>query len=208
MSRYILGVSGASGAIYATRTAMHLKKFGHSVSLIVTAPGRDVVKFEGQETLFEFADKVYDVDDFFAECASGSADYAGMAVVPCSMGTLGRIAAGTSDNLLVRSADVCLKERRPLVIVPREMPYNLIHIENMARVTRAGAVVIPASPQFYSKPANIEELVDTVVAKVLKHMGAALGEDCSGIVKPWNGSAGQELPADGGSQNALGGPIC
>lgn len=208
MSRYILGVTGASGAIYATRTAMHLKRLGHEVSLVVTAPGRDVVKFEGQESLYGFADKRYDVEDFFAECASGSADYAGMAVVPCSMGTLGRIAAGTSDNLLVRSADVCLKERRPLVIVPREMPYNLIHIENMEHVTRAGAIVVPASPQFYSRPATIEELVDTVVAKILKHLGAASAEDCAGIVKPWNGNASQELPADGGSQNALGGPIC
>ncbi len=204
MSRYVLGVTGASGAIYATRTAMYLKKFGHSVSLIVTTPGRDVVKFEGQESLYGFADKVYDVDDFFAECASGSADYAGMAVVPCSMGTLGRIAAGTSDNLLVRTADVCLKERRSLVIVPREMPYNLIHIENMARVTRAGAVVIPASPQFYSKPAGIEELVDTVVAKVLKHLSAVSVERCAEIVKPWSGTDG----VDCGSESALGGPIC
>ena len=208
MSRYILGVTGASGAIYATRTAMHLKRLGHEVSLVVTAPGRDVVKFEGQQALFDYADRTFDVDDFFAECASGSADYAGMAVVPCSMGTLGRIAAGTSDNLLVRSADVCLKERRPLVIVPREMPYNLIHIENMERVTRAGAIVVPASPQFYSRPASIEELVDTVVAKILKHLGAASAEDCAEIVKPWNSSASQKLPADGGSQNALGGPIC
>ena len=185
MSRFILGVTGASGAIYATRTAMHLKRLGHDVSLIVTAPGREVVEYEGQKTLFDYADCVFNVDDFFAECASGSADYAGMAVVPCSMGTLGRIAAGTSDNLLVRSADVCLKERRPLVIVPREMPYNLIHLENMERVTCAGAVVIPASPQFYSKPATIEDLVDTVVAKILKHLGAGSAADCAGIVKPW-----------------------
>lgn len=209
MSRYILGVTGASGAIYATRTAMHLKRLGHDVSLIVTAPGREVVEYEGQKALFDLVDKTFDVDDFFAECASGSADYAGMAVVPCSMGTLGRIAAGTSDNLLVRSADVCLKERRPLVIVPREMPYNLIHIENMARVTRAGAVVIPASPQFYSRPASIEELVDTVVAKILKHLGAASGEECAGIVKPWNGGSPEcGMPAGCGPENALGGPIC
>ena len=184
MSRYILGVTGASGAIYATRTAMHLKRLGHQVSLIVTKPGRDVVEFEGQNALFDYAEKVFNIDDFFAECASGSADYAGMAVVPCSMGTLGRIAAGTSDNLLVRSADVCLKERRPLVIVPREMPYSLIHIENMERVTRAGAVVIPASPQFYSRPQTIEDLVDTVVAKVLKHLDA-LGNN-ENIVPGWN----------------------
>lgn len=184
MARYILGVTGASGAIYATRTAKYLKKFGYEISLIVTKPGRDVVEFEGQKTLFDYADRVFDVDDFFAECASGSADYSGMAVVPCSMGTLGRIAGGTSDNLLVRSADVCLKERRPLVIVPREMPYNLIHIENMERVTRAGAVVVPASPQFYSKASTVEELVDTVVAKILKHMNALVtGEN---IVPSWN----------------------
>lgn len=184
MARYILGVTGASGAIYASRTAMHLKRLGHEVSLIVTAPGRDVVEFEGQGELFNYAEKAFNVDDFFAECASGSCDYAGMAVVPCSMGTLGRIAAGTSDNLLVRSADVCLKERRPVVIVPREMPYNLIHIENMERVTRAGAVVIPASPQFYSKPASIEDLVDTVVAKVLKHLHAI--KDDENIVPCWS----------------------
>ena len=209
MSRYILGVTGASGAIYATRTAMHLKRLGHDVSLIVTAPGREVVEYEGQKALFDLADKTFDVDDFFAECASGSADYAGMAVVPCSMGTLGRIAAGTSDNLLVRTADVCLKERRALVIVPREMPYNLIHIENMARVTRAGAIVVPASPQFYSSPASIKELVDTVVAKILKHLGAASGEECAGIVKPWNGGSPEcGMPAGCGPENALGGPIC
>jgi len=167
---------------------MYLKKLGHEVSLVVTKPGRDVVEYEGQKGLFDYADRVFNVDDFFAECASGSTDYAGMAVVPCSMGTLGRIAAGTSDNLLVRSADVCLKERRALVVVPREMPYNLIHLENMERVTRAGAVVIPASPQFYSRPTSIEELVDTVVAKVLKHLGAGSAADCAGVVKPWAGS--------------------
>ena len=185
MSRFILGVTGASGAVYATRTAMYLKKYGHHVSLVVSVPGREVVKYEGQDSLYGYCDETFDIDDFFAECASGSADYAGMAVVPCSMGTLGRIAAGTSDNLLVRSADVCLKERRKLVIVPREMPYNLIHLENMERVMRAGAVLIPASPQFYSRPASIEELVDTVVSKILKHLGALA--DGTEIVQSWKG---------------------
>jgi 4-hydroxy-3-polyprenylbenzoate decarboxylase len=109
-----------------------------------------------------------------------------MAVVPCSMGNLVRIAPGTSDNLLVRAADVCLKERRPLVIVPREMPYNLIHIENMKRVTLAGAVVIPASPQFYSKPASVEELVDTVVVKILKHLGVDATQVAT-VSKAWSG---------------------
>ena len=185
MSRYVLGVTGASGGIYATRTAMHLHRCGHDVTLIVTHPGKQVLEYEGQNALYDYCKDVCNVDEFFAECASGSANYAGMAVVPCSMGTLGRIAAGTSDNLLVRAADVCLKERRPLVIVPREMPYNLIHIENMKRVTLAGAVVIPASPQFYSKPATMEELVDTVVAKILKHLGVD-AEQVATVAKPWN----------------------
>lgn len=185
MSRFVLGVTGASGAIYAARTAFHLKRLGHSVTAVITKPGREVLAYEGQGSLYDYCDDMPDVDDFFAECASGSADYAGMVVVPCTMGTLGRIAAGTADNLLVRSADVCLKERRPLVIVPREMPYNLIHLENMERLTRAGAIVIPASPQFYSKPRTIEELVDTVVVKVLKHLGVPAEKLCD-IIKPWD----------------------
>ena len=138
MSRFILGVTGASGAIYATRTAMHLKRLGHHVTALVTEPAKGVLAYEGQDALYDFVDERPDVNDFFAECASGSADYAGMAVVPCSMGTLGRIAGGTSDNLLVRSADVCLKERRPLVVVPREMPFNLNHLDCMARLARMG----------------------------------------------------------------------
>lgn len=185
MSRFVLGITGASGAIYATRTAMHLKRLGHNVTLIVTHSGKQVLEYEGQGSVFDFCNEACNVDDFFASCASGSGDVAGMTVVPCSMGTLGRIAAGTSDNLLVRTADVCLKERLPLVIVPREMPYNLIHIENMERVTRAGAVVVPASPQFYSKPTTIEQLVDTVVVKILKHLHLPR-EQLNEIVKPWN----------------------
>lgn len=184
MSHFVLGITGASGSIYATRTAMYLKKLGHKVTLIVSHPGKEVLEYEGQSCVFDYGDCVCDVDDFFAPCASGSSDVSGMAVVPCSMGTLGRIAGGTSDNLLVRAADVCLKERLPLVIVPREMPYNLIHIENMERITRAGAVVIPASPQFYSLPKTIEELVDTVVAKILKHLGIPQ-EQLKEIAKPW-----------------------
>ena len=193
MSRFVLGVTGASGVIYATRTAMYLQKFGHEVTLILTHPGKQVLEYEGQNAVFDYCNCVCNVDDFFAECASSSADYAGMAVVPCSMGTLGRIAGGTSDNLLVRAADVCLKERRPLVIVPREMPYNLIHIENMKRVALAGAVVIPASPQFYSKPATIEELVDTVVAKILKHLGVDASQVAT-VTKTWDSDSYHAAP--------------
>ncbi|MBS7271096.1 MAG: UbiX family flavin prenyltransferase [Fibrobacter sp.] len=187
MSRYILGVTGASGAIYAVRTAMHLKRLGHHVTALVTPPGKGVLRYEEQNCLFDYVDALPDMDDFFAECASGSADYAGMAVVPCSMGTLGRIAAGTSDNLLIRAADVCLKERRPLIVVPRETPYNMIHLDNMMRLTRMGVVVIPASPHFYDRPKTIEEAVDTVVAKILMHLKAFPEEN--DVVKPWKGTS-------------------
>ncbi|MBP5246839.1 MAG: UbiX family flavin prenyltransferase [Fibrobacter sp.] len=170
MSHYLLGVTGASGAIYAARTLHYLQKSGHFVSLIMTDAGKDVADYEGQrEELFK-ADEILDVKDFFASCASGSSAFAGMAVVPCSMGTLGKMANGVADNLLTRAADVCLKERRKLVIVPREMPYNWIHLKNMEQLTLAGAVVIPASPHFYAKPQTVEALADTVVAKILNHL--------------------------------------
>ena len=171
MSRIILGITGASGGIYATRLAMHLKKLGHEVWAIPTETARKVLDYEKQTDVFSYCDGIWDVNDFFAECASGSSSFVGMAVVPCSMGTLGKMANGIADNLLSRSADVCLKERRPLVIVPREMPYHAIHLENMLRLTHAGAIVIPACPHFYNHPESIECLVDTVVAKVLSHLG-------------------------------------
>lgn len=171
MSRFLLGVTGASGTIYAARTLYHLKRLGHRVSIVETSAGESVAKFEGQAEKFSLADSFLENDDFFAEAASGSSSFSGMAVVPCSMGTLGKIACGIADNLLVRAVDVCLKERRPLVVVPREMPYNLIHLENMERLTRAGAVVIPASPHFYAKPLTVDDLTDTVVAKILTHLG-------------------------------------
>lgn len=168
---FLLGVTGASGAIYAARTLMHLKRLGHSVSVVMTAAGKSVADFEEMSAALGKADKILDCGDFFAGFASGSSAFAGMAVVPCSMGTLGKIANGIADNLLVRAADVCLKERRPLVVVPREMPYDLIHLENMKRLLLAGGVIVPASPSFYSKPQTMEALVDTVVAKILSQLG-------------------------------------
>lgn len=184
MSRYILGVTGASGAIYAARLAMYLKYFGHNVTAIVTKTAKEVIEFEQQNEIYDFCDELLDIDSFFEECASGSANFSGMAIVPCSMGTLGRIAAGTSDNLLVRAADVCLKERRTLVVVPREMPYNAIHLKNMSLLTQAGAIIVAASPHFYNKPLTICELVDTVVAKILLHLGV---DSAKNICKPWTG---------------------
>lgn len=178
--RFIVGLTGASGAIYATRLVYHLKNAGFAVSLIATESGRLVAEHENQLKVFEDADEVLNIRDFFCYAASGSSDFAGMAIVPCSMGSLGKLASGIADNLMLRAADVCLKERRPLIVVPREMPYNLIHLENMERLTRAGAIVISASPHFYNNPQSIEDVVDTVVAKVLVHLGVE-----NKIVKPW-----------------------
>jgi len=182
VGKFILGITGASGAIYASRLAFHLKRLGHEVWAIPTDSGRKVLEYENQTGMLRICDKVVNNDEFFSPCASGSSPFAGMAVVPCSMGTLGKLANGIADNLLVRAADVCLKERRRLVVVPREMPYDAIHLGNMLRLTHAGAVVVPASPHFYNHPQTIDELADTVVAKILTHLGVA-----HGLSPEWNG---------------------
>jgi 4-hydroxy-3-polyprenylbenzoate decarboxylase len=140
------------------------------VELIVTKTGASVLKHEGYEDILQSCEKIHEIDDFFAPPATGSSKYAGMAVLPCSMGTLGRIAAGTSDNLLIRAADVCIKENRPLVLVPREMPFSEIHLKNMLRLKRAGATIVPACPHFYQHPKTIEELADTVAEKVFANL--------------------------------------
>lgn len=168
--RIILGVTGASGSIYATRLAMHLKNRGHEVHLIPTQTAKQVIEYEKQSKLFDWCDRVFKIDDFFEEPASGNSSYDGMAIVPCSMGTLAKVSSGIADNLLVRSADVCLKENRPLVVVPREMPYNSIHLKNMMSLSQSRACIISASPAFYQNPTTIEDLVDTVVAKILSHL--------------------------------------
>jgi 4-hydroxy-3-polyprenylbenzoate decarboxylase len=109
--------------------------------------------------------------NYFTPPASGSYKHDGMVIIPCSMGTAGRIAGGISDDLTTRAADVCLKERRPLVLVPRETPFNLIHLRNLAAIVEAGGIVLPASPSFYSQPKTIDDLVDTIVARVAQSLG-------------------------------------
>ncbi len=180
MSHFVLGITGASGMIYAARTLHHLKSIGHSVTLIFSSVGKETAAFEGYSALADNVDSVWDNGDFFKPGASGNASVSGMAIVPCSMGSVAKVANGMADTLLLRTADVCLKEKRPLVLVPREMPYNLIHLENMKKVLKAGAVIIPASPHFYTNPQTFEDLADTVAAKILTHLGVE-----NQIVKPW-----------------------
>jgi len=198
-----LGVTGASGAPYAVRLLRALNDSGTPVRLIVSAYGWRLLQEEsgirGVEALRE-ATGNWDRVEYFQPAdrggtpASGSAPSRGMVICPCSMGTLASIVAGTSRSLMERAADVALKERRPLILVPRETPLSLIHLENMVRVTRAGATVMPAAPGFYNEPRSIDDLVEFVVARVLDHLevphelgqryrsgGRTLGEPTEGM---------------------------
>lgn len=176
-----MGVTGASGAIYAKRLFIKLqsiKEQFEECSIVYTSNALDIWKYELGK-LPEVMDapfKVWDEYDFYAPFASGSSEYNIMIIIPCSMGTLGRIASGVSDNLIARAADVMLKERRRLILVTRENPFNLIHLRNMTLVTEAGAIISTASPSFYSLPITIEEAVDTVVERVLSLAGFKI--DC------------------------------
>ncbi|UCE09702.1 MAG: UbiX family flavin prenyltransferase [Candidatus Thorarchaeota archaeon] len=173
--RFLLCITGASGAIYGVRLLRALKKEGHEVHLIVTKWGEKTLGYELGMTRADLAkevDKVYDEDDMAASPSSGSFHLDAMVVVPCTMKTLAGIAHGYADNLVVRAADCSLKERRRLVLVPRETPLNLIHIRNMAAVTEAGATIIPASPAFWHKPKTVDDLVDSIVDRIMTHLDA------------------------------------
>jgi flavin prenyltransferase len=174
-----VAITGASGAPYAVRLLASLNAAAVPVRLIVSRTGwrlleeeLDIVDEAGlRARTGDWSGVVrYSDDDRGATPASGSAPSRGMVVCPCSMGTLASIAQGTTRSLIERAADVVLKERRRLVLVPRETPYSATHLENMLRVTRAGAVVLPASPGFYHRPARIEDLVDFIVGRVLSHL--------------------------------------
>jgi 4-hydroxy-3-polyprenylbenzoate decarboxylase len=179
-----LGITGASGAPYAVRVLEALNAAAVPVRLIVSTYGWRLLAEEsgidGVDALKAATGdwsrvELYDSLDRGATPASGSARSRGMAVCPCSMGTLASIAAGTSRNLVERAADVALKERRPLVLVPRETPLSLVHLENMTRLTRAGATIMPAAPGFYHRPRSVGDLVDFVAARVLDHLGVEHG---------------------------------
>jgi 4-hydroxy-3-polyprenylbenzoate decarboxylase len=179
----ILAVTGASGAPYAVRLLEQLAAADRRVSLIVSSHGWRLLGMEAGladpaalrggvgAARWDRVVTVFDDADRGAAPASGSARSAGMVVCPCSMGTLAAIAFGTSRSLIERAADVTLKERRPLLLVPRETPLSIVHLENMLRVSRAGAVVMPAAPGFYHRPGRVADLVDFIVARILDHLG-------------------------------------
>jgi 4-hydroxy-3-polyprenylbenzoate decarboxylase len=164
-----IAVTGASGAIYAQVLLNKLAKIeGLELALVMSDNAKDVWKYELEnEDYKKLSIKEYSIKDYFAPFASGSSTFEALVICPCSMGTLGRIANGMSDSLITRAADVMLKERRKLICVVRDTPYNLIHIENMQKVTLAGGIICPASPSFYSLPKTFEEMAATVVDRVI-----------------------------------------
>jgi 4-hydroxy-3-polyprenylbenzoate decarboxylase len=173
--KIIIGITGASGSIYGKMLLERLAAFQDQIAdcgVIFSVNAIDVWKFElGKFDAEKIPFTVYSPNDFFAPMASGSAGFDTMIICPCTMGTLGRIASGVSNDLMTRAADVILKERKKLILVTREMPYSLIHLNNMKLLTEAGAIICPASPSFYSKPQTMDEVVMTVVDRVLKLAG-------------------------------------
>ncbi len=169
--KVVVGITGASGSIYAHRLIAHLKNLNCQVEVICTTSGEKVSHYEHETAGFDLCDKRYSIEDYFAPVASGSYTYDALVILPASMGTLGKIANGIADNLLCRAADVRIKEKGKCLIVPREMPLSPIHLENMLKLSRLGVTLIPASPHFYHHPKNINDLVDTVLARVLDHIG-------------------------------------
>lgn len=173
--KIVIAVTGASGSIYADlllKKLEQLKNQWEELSLVITENAKEVWKIELNNNSFtNYKLKIYSQQDFNAPFASGSGRYDTMIIIPCSMGTLGRIASGISNDLISRSADVVLKERRKLICVIRDTPYNLIHIRNMETITLAGGIICPATPSFYSKPTTIEEVAATVVDRVIDLAG-------------------------------------
>ena len=184
--RIVVGITGASGIVYALNLLRALIRRPLEVHLIVTRDGRKVAahEIEQEGRMAGIIEKHYgaerhpqarlvehDADNYFAPPASGSFHHDGMVVLPCSMKTLASVASGMAGNLLTRAADICLKERRPLVLVPRETPLSRLHLENMLRVTKAGGIILPPAPGFYHRPTSIDDLVNFVVARVMDHLG-------------------------------------
>jgi 4-hydroxy-3-polyprenylbenzoate decarboxylase len=170
--KIVVAITGASGALYVQRLLNLLDPRQHEVHVIISNYGQAVIAEELPGGL-RLADgvKTHGLKSMNVPFASGSSAFDAMVVIPCSMGTIGRIAHGTSEDVLLRTADVMLKERRKLILVPRETPLNLVHVKNFELLLQAGAIILPANPCFYTHPRTIEEVVDTVVGRVLDHLG-------------------------------------
>lgn len=179
MSRYIIGITGASGSIYGIRLIEEILLRKHEICLVMTDNGGKVISYETGISVIEIIEHfpnreflhIMDVNDLFQPIASGSFGHDGMAIVPCSMSTLAEIACGLSKNLLSRAADVAIKERKKLILVPRETPLSPVHLRNMLTLSESGVTILPAMPAFYGRPSSIEELVDQIVGRIMEGLG-------------------------------------
>lgn len=174
MSKLIIGITGASGSIYAKKTIEALAQ-SHDLFVVITENGEKVFEYELKINFRDWLSKlgakncnIEEIDNMFSPIASGSVNVDGMIIVPCTMGSLAKICAGTSDNLLIRAADAILKERKKLVLVPRETPFSSIHLRNMYELSQMGVIMIPPIPSFYTHPKSIDELVNQSVGRFLK----------------------------------------
>jgi 4-hydroxy-3-polyprenylbenzoate decarboxylase len=199
MNTYTVVITGASGSAYGMRLVEALLSAGHGVTLLMTSAGRQVTAYEigftlpdagAREAVLRFLElpdsarlRVVPTDDMFDAIASGTRKVDGMIVCPASMGFCGSVASGLASDLAERAADVQLKERRPLVLVPRETPLNLIHLRNLTALAEAGAVIVPAMPGFYARPKRVDDLVDFVAGKVLDVLGVE-----HELLKRWEGA--------------------
>jgi 4-hydroxy-3-polyprenylbenzoate decarboxylase len=169
--RLVIAGTGASGAIYLQRLLAQIDCVRNELHLVLSSFAKQVIREELGELQVPAGVHEHNDRSMNVPFASGSTNFDAMVIVPCTMGTLGRIAAGTSDSSIHRAADVFLKERRKLILVPRETPWNLIHLRNCTTLLQAGAIILPASPSFYSKPASVDEIADTVVHRILDQIG-------------------------------------
>ena len=184
--RLTVAITGASGVVYGKRLLKVLREKNVETHLIISKAAEKVIKYElgrSKEDVEKLADHSYNVDDWSAPIVSGSFKTDGMIIIPCSMKTLAGIAHGYSDNLVLRAADVTLKEKRRLILVPRETPLNVVHLRNMLELAEQGVVIVPAVPAYYHKPKDIDDLVDFVVGKVLDLLGME-----HTLYKRWAGS--------------------
>jgi len=189
--RFVVGLTGASGVIYGIRLLEVMKKSGVESHLIMTPAAKITIAAEtnySPQSVEKLATKVYRYNDIAASISSGSFKTDGMIVIPCTMHALGALASGVADNLLLRAAEVTMKERRMLVLVPRETPLSLIHIQNMERLAKAGVCILPAMPGFYEKPRNVAQIVDHLVGKVLDVIGVE-----NDLFKRWKGISGDDV---------------
>jgi flavin prenyltransferase len=169
--KLVIAATGASGTIYLQRLLAQIDCTAHEVHLVMSTPAKQVAKQELDDFKISPNVLLHSENDMNVPFVSGSARFDAMVIVPCSMATLGRIASGSSDSALLRAADVFLKERRKLIVVPRETPWNLIHARNVVTLLEAGAIVLPAIPSFYSRPGSLTAVVDTVVWRILDQIG-------------------------------------